>query len=104
MTEHDPAAPHFAPLLARLAACDAQSDYESPAILEEVERAVRAARSANVPPEYMVAYLRRRGHDVPLAGVGDWYRGVLFDRLVLRTIEADFEMDSGPTIVQSAAG
>jgi hypothetical protein len=39
----------------------------------------------------MLAYLRSRTWDVPLAEIGDWYRGVLADRLVARAIEAYFD-------------
>lgn len=81
-------APYFAPLLSLLETVVAQRDYENPALAEAVAHGAIAAREAGIPPERVLAYLRTRLHEAPLAAVGDWYRGVLVDRIVLRAIEA----------------
>ena len=82
-------APFFADLFALLlAAAVSRRDYESPELTDAAARGARAARRTGVPPQRMLAYLRSHTRDAPLAEIGDWYRGVLADRLVARAIEA----------------
>ena len=82
--------PHFAALLALLGNVVATKDYANPAIDRAVAASAAAARAAGVPPERVLSYLRVRLHQAPLAAVGDWYRSVLVERLIARTIEAYF--------------
>ena len=82
--------PHFAALLALLATVVARKDYDNPAIDREVAACAAASRAAGIPPERVIAYLRVRLHQAPLSAVGDWYRSVLVERLIARTIEAYF--------------
>lgn len=82
--------PHFSELFALLTAAAQRRDYENPALTDAIVRGAIAARDAGVPPEHVLAYLRAVTHDAPLAGMGDWYRGVLADRFVARAIEAYF--------------
>lgn len=89
-------APHFAPLLALLETVVAQRDYDNPALVAMVAQGAAAARAAGVPPERVLAYLRTSLHATPLIAVGDWYRGVLVDRMVLRAIEAWYSGGSDP--------
>ena len=84
------AAPFFADLFALLAGVATRREYESPELTAAVSRGAIAAREAGVPPEQILAYLRSRTHDTPLADIGDWYRAVLVDRFVARAIEAYF--------------
>ena len=83
-------APHFAPLFERLDAIADPNDYANPSLAGQAAGCALAARAAGVPPEAMVAYLRRRLNDVPLSNVGDWYQGVLVERLVSRAILSYF--------------
>jgi hypothetical protein len=85
------AAPFFADLFALLTGAVSRRDYESPELTDAATRAARAARRAGVPPQRMIAYLRSRTREAPLAEIGDWYRGVLADRLVACAIEAYFD-------------
>lgn len=93
MRDNDPA-PHFDPLFGRLEAIVVARDYGNPAVGELVAAGAAAARRHGVSPEVMIAYLRRRVHQAPLAAVGDWYRGVIADRIVSRAIAAYFDADS----------
>lgn len=85
--EYDPA-PHFVPLLELLAATSPQHAQDDQALVDHVARGVAAARAASIPPEQVLAYLRRRLHEAPIAEVGDWQRGALIERLVGQAIEA----------------
>ena len=85
------AAPFFADLFALLAGAVSRRDYESPELTDAATRGARAAGRAGVPPKRMIASLRSRMREAPLAEIGDWYRGVLADRLVARAIEAYFD-------------
>ena len=93
----DDVAPFFADLFALLLRAESRSDYESPRLTDAVTRGAIAARAAGVSPARVLAYLRTRARAAPLSEIGDWYRGVLVDRLVARTMEAYFGMpgDSG---------
>ena len=82
--------PHFAALLTLLEAVVAAKDYANPAIDRAVATSAAAARAAGITPERVVAYLRVRLHEAPLSAVGDWYRSVLVERLISRTIQAYF--------------
>ena len=82
--------PHFATLFALLETVVVTKDYANPAIDREVASSAAAARAAGIVPERVVAYLRVRLHQAPLSAVGDWYRSVLVERLIARTIEAYF--------------
>lgn len=82
--------PHFAALFALLETVVATKDYANPAIDREVEASAAAARSAGIAPERVLAYLRVQLHQAPLSAVGDWYRTVLVERLIARTIQAYF--------------
>lgn len=95
MHDTDPA-PHFAPLFALLERIVAQRDYDNEEIADHVVRGVRSARAAGLPPERVLAYLRKRLHQAPLAAVGDWFRGVLVDRLVGVAVEAYASDSTGP--------
>lgn len=90
---HDDAdvAPLFADLFALLSRAASRLDYESPELTKAITRGALAARGAGVPPERMLAHLRSRTQEAPLAEIGDWYRGVLADRFVARAIEAYFD-------------
>ena len=85
------AAPFFADLFALLAGAVSRRDYESPELTAAAASGARTARRAGMAPERMLSYLRARIAASPLADVGDWYRGVLSDRLVARAIEAYFD-------------
>ena len=89
MPELDPE-PHFATLFALLETVVATKDYANSAIDRQVAASAAAARAAGIAPERIVAYLRVRLHQAPLSAVGDWYRSVLVERLIARTIEAYF--------------
>ena len=82
--------PHFAALLALLETVVARKDYANPAIDREVAASAAAARAAGITPERVLSYLRVRLHQAPLSAVGDWYRSVLVERLISRTIQAYF--------------
>ena len=88
---NDVDAPFFADLFALLAVAVSRRDYESPELTAAAASGARAARRAGIAPERMLSYLRARIAPSPLADVGDWYRGVLSDRLVARAIEAYFD-------------
>jgi len=93
---HEPdVSAYFAPLFALLEVAIAQRDYESPAIADAVDQGAAAARAAGVPPERVLSELRARLHSAPLIAVGEWYRSVLVDRLVLRAIQAYYDLDAG---------
>lgn len=96
------AGPHFAELFALLARVASARDVESPEITAAVVRGAAAAREAGVRPERVLACLRARAHEAPLANIGEWYRGVLADRLVARAIEAYFA-DAGGSNPADAA-
>ena len=82
--------PHFAGLFALLETVVATKDYAIAAIDRELAASAAAARAAGIAPERVLAYLRVRLHEAPLSAVGDWYRSVLVERLIARTIEAYF--------------
>jgi hypothetical protein len=82
--------PHFAALFALLETVVATKDYANPAIDRAVAVSAAAARAAGIAPERVLAYLRIRLNQAPLSAVGDWYRSVLVERLIARTIEAYF--------------
>lgn len=82
--------PHFAALFALLETVVSTKDYANPAIDNEVAASAASARAAGIAPERVLAYLRVRLHQAPLSAVGDWYRSVLVERLIVRTIEAYF--------------
>ena len=86
----DDVAPFFADLFALLLRAESRRDYESPQLTDAAARGAVAARAAGVPPERVLAYLHTRARAAPLCEIGDWYRGVLVDRLVARAIEAYF--------------
>ena len=92
MHEPDPA-PHFAPLFELLAAVVDTREFTNPRIGDLLTHGAVAARAAGVRPETMLAYLRRRVTEAPLSSVGDWYRGVLAERVVAGAMSAYF----GPT-------
>ena len=92
------AALFFADLFALLDRAVSRRDYESPELTDAVTRGARAARRAGVPPQRLLAYLRSRTRDAPLAEIGDWYRGVLADRFVARAIEAYFDEPGHPGV------
>jgi hypothetical protein len=101
VTEIDPA-PHFAPLFELLETVDETRDYLDPAVRALASSGAVAARASGLAPETMVAFLRSRVHDVPLAAVGDWYRGVLAEKIVSHAITAYF--DTGmPTLIPPPA-
>ena len=87
--EPDPA-PHFAPLFELLATAVDARDLSNPRIGDLLASGAVAARSAGVRPETMLAYLRRRVTASPLSSVGDWYRGVLAERIVAGAVSAYF--------------
>jgi len=89
VNETDPE-PHFAALFALLETVVATKDYANPAITREVVASASAARAAGIAPERVLAFLRVRLQQAPLSAVGDWYRSVLVERLISRTIEAYF--------------
>ena len=86
--------PFFAELFTLLAAAAARRDYENPELAAAVARGAVGARRARVPPERILAYLRSRTLDAPLADVGDWYRRVLADRFVAGALEAYYAGDA----------
>ena len=94
MQENDPGT-HFAPLFALLETIVAARDYTNPTVAERTAACTQAARNAGVPPERILAYLRQRLHDAPLSAVGDWYRGVLVDRIIARAIDSYFDNPPG---------
>ena len=100
MQEND-LAPHFAPLFALLEAVSETRHYSDPDVGERVAHGAAAARRAGVPPEAVLAFLRRRLHEAPLSAVGDWYRGVLVERLIAHASGAYFDVTDtaadGPT-------
>ena len=101
VTEIDPAR-HFASLFELLETVDETRDYMDPAVGALASSGAAAARASGLAPEAMVAFLRSRVHDVPLAAVGDWYRGVLAEKIVSHAITAYF--DAGmPTLAQLPA-
>jgi hypothetical protein len=89
-TETDPSS-HFAPLFQLLEAVATMRDYNNPAIAELVASGAVSARRAGVRPESMIIHLRDRVHGAALAAVGDWYRGVLADRIVSQAVIAYFD-------------
>jgi hypothetical protein len=93
MHENDPA-PHFDPLFGRLETIVVARDYDNTVLSDLVAAGAAAARAHAVKPEAMIAYLRHRVHEAPLAAVGDWYRGVIADRIISRAIIAYFDADS----------
>jgi hypothetical protein len=84
------AAPVFAPLFERLASVADARGYNDPAVYELVAACAAEARRAGVLPETVIAHLRRRVHETPLGGVGDWYRPALAERLINRAVVAYF--------------
>ena len=90
--------PHFAALFALLETVVATKDYSNPAIDREVEASAAAARAAGIVPERVISYLRVRLHQAPLSAVGDWYRSVLVERLISRTIQAYFASSDLPDV------
>ena len=88
--ENDPA-PHFVPLFQILETVVQTRDYATAAIGATAATGAVAARAAGVTPEAVIAFLRRRLHEAPLSAVGDWYRGVLIERVVAHAIAAYFD-------------
>lgn len=84
------AAPHFVALFEMLDAVVDANDYANPSLAGLAAGCALAARAAGVPAEAMVVHLRQRIHEVRLSGVGEWYRGILIERLVSRAILAYF--------------
>jgi len=89
LRDADPA-PHFAQLFELLDAVEDANDYANPSLAGQAAGCALAARAAGVRPEPMIAYLRQRLQEAPLVAVGDWFRGVLLERLVSRAILAYF--------------
>ena len=90
-TVHDAdPAPHFVALFEMLDAVVDANDYANPSLSGLAAGCALAARAAGVPAEAMVIHLRQRIHELRLSGVGDWYRGILIERLVSRAILAYF--------------
>ena len=89
MHDADPA-PHFVALFEMLDAVVDANDYANPSLAGLAAGCALAARAAGVPAEAMVVHLRQRIHEVRLSGVGEWYRGILIERLVSRAILAYF--------------
>ena len=84
------AAPHFVALFEMLDAVVDANDSANPSLAGRAAGCALAARAAGVPAEAMVVHLRQRIHEVRLSGVGEWYRGILIERLVSRAILAYF--------------
>lgn len=80
----------FAPVFALLESAIAQRDFESQAIIDAIDRGAAMARAAGISPERVLCELRAQLQRVPLIAVGEWYRRILVDRLVLRALATYF--------------
>ena len=84
--ERDVAA-YFSDLFRFLAAARRLCEYDSQDVERALAEGVTAARAAGVPAERLLAELKQLLRAAPLVDVGEAYRRVLIDRLVLHAIE-----------------
>jgi hypothetical protein len=78
--------------------------FDDPQVSEAVAHCARRARSAGCPPERLIVALKALVREVALPDMGDWYRAVITDRVVVWAVEAFYEIarDSGTGGARSA--
>lgn len=90
-------APHRVPLRAALVAAviDAKRDHawDSEQLEELVRAYAAAARRAGEAPEQFITGLKQLLRAEALADVGDWFRSVVVNRLVVWGIDGYYELD-----------
>jgi hypothetical protein len=98
--DHESSQDHVGPLRAALAAAYRAREFESTELRESVVAFARASRAAGRPPERMFLTMAALLDDPALAGLSDWWRSVLRDRMLRWGIETYYHIDLGryPTL------
>jgi hypothetical protein len=78
-----------------LAAAYRAREFENPELREAVAVFARTSRAAGTPPERMFLTMAALLDDPALAGLSDWWRSVLRDRLLGWGIETYYHIDLG---------
>lgn len=82
---------------AALAAAAATRNYESRELRDAVSQFAADLHAESVPPERMLIAVKQLADDTSLAGVSDWWRSIVTDRLVRWAVEGYYRIDlSGP--------
>ncbi len=92
---HQSGQDHVEPLRVALVAAYRAREFESVELREAVTVFARASRNAGTPPERMFLTMAALLDDPSLAGLGDWWRSVLRDRMLSWGIETYYHIDLG---------
>lgn len=90
-----PGADHVETLRVALAAAYRAREFENPDLRQAVAVFARTARAAGTRPERMFLTMAALLDDPALAGLSDWWRSVLRDRMLSWGIETYYHIDLG---------
>lgn len=68
-------------------------NFRDPAIRDAAKAIGRAARESGLAPERLVIFLKDIARADELASVGDWFRRVITDRVIVWGIDAYYGLD-----------
>lgn len=101
---HQSGQDHAEPLRVALAAAYRARAFESAELRDAVTVFARASRAAGTPPERMFLAMAALLDDPSLAGLSDWWRSVLRDRMLRWGIETYYHIDLGRRGPTAAGG
>ena len=97
---HTPHGPHDAlktqreRLLSVLGRSHQERSFTDPTIRQAAREYGRAARSIGLPPERLVISLKELMRSPDLAQLGDWFRRVITDRVIVWSIDSYYGLES----------
>lgn len=84
----NPTLPDCATLVNALQRARQTRDFDSPELRQAVSECAAHYRMAGLGPEKLLVTLKQRVRDETLQDVGDWFRAVLTDRVIVWSLES----------------
>jgi hypothetical protein len=80
-------------IVAAVARAREANEFTDPRLRAAVEQCAMRCRELGIPPEQMLVKLKALLRETALTEVGEWFRGVLSDRIIVWAIEAYYGVD-----------